>query len=107
MTETKDFIELIDRMKEIALAKNADYAGEEDFLKNFKIASMLGVKPSMGVAIRLTDKWSRVCQLLQKENPAVVEESLEDTLIDMANYALLMVLCLREEKQNKTEKKDW
>lgn len=97
-TTVNDFITLLDKQKEIALKKNSDYAGERDFLGNFKMAEALGIKPSTGIAIRLSDKWSRVCQLIQKDKPAVKDESLEDTLLDMANYSILMILCLKEEQ---------
>jgi hypothetical protein len=103
MVNTQDYIELLDQMKSVALAKNSDYAGDEDFLANFKLAEMLGVRPVQGVAIRLTDKFSRVCQLLQKDEPAVKDEKLEDTLLDMANYAILAILCLMDEQEQLTE----
>lgn len=97
-TTVDDFTALLDKQKGIALKKNSDYAGEKDFLGNFKMSKALGIKPSMGIVIRLSDKWSRLCQLIQKDEPAVVEESIEDTLLDIANYSLLMILALREEK---------
>ena len=63
------------------------------------MAENLGITSSMGVAVRLSDKWSRVCELLQKDEPQVSDERIEDTLMDMANYCLLMILCLREESK--------
>jgi len=47
------------------------------------------------VLVRLTDKWDRITQLCHK-TPAVVGESLEDTLKDNAVYSLLTIVLLRE-----------
>ena len=101
MTGREDFKKILDTMNEISIAKNNDYAGN-DFLSNFKMSEKLGVKPSMGCAIRISDKFSRICQLMQKDAPDVTDETIEDTLIDLANYCVIMVLLLREEQNERT-----
>lgn len=88
------FIELLDEMKRIHLAKDHDYAGAVPF-RNLKKSAEFGVEPWLGAMVRMSDKWSRLEQLATKD-PAVVEESFEDTLIDLANYALICYI-LREE----------
>lgn len=103
MTERKDFATILDTMNQLSIKKDKDYAGDE-FLSNFRVAKMLGVKPSMGAAIRLSDKWSRICQLVQKPNPEVIDETIEDTLMDMANYCIIMILLLREENGETSKK---
>jgi hypothetical protein len=49
-----------------------------------------------GFLVRLSDKWSRICNLIgnQKEN-AVLDEKVTDTLIDMANYCLILSVYLK------------
>lgn len=103
MITKEDYFDLIEKMTSIAMNKNSDYAGEKDFLKNFKMARDLGIKPSLGVAIRMSDKWSRIQELLQKDSPSVVDEKLSDTLLDLANYSILMILCLIEEEADSNE----
>lgn len=48
----------------------------------------------MGVEVRMSDKWSRLTNLLKHEgaNDAGphVRESIEDTLLDLSNYALIL-----------------
>lgn len=53
------------------------------------------------LAIRLGDKLSRLESLIGKENK--VDESLEDTLIDLASYAMMGVEWLRKGKKEEKE----
>lgn len=98
MITIKDYEMVIDEARELVARKNADYAGEKDFLANFRMAKMMGLKPSQGVLLRMSDKFSRVCQLTQKD-AAVPEEKIHDTLVDLLNYAALMILCLKDEAE--------
>lgn len=44
-------------------------------------------------AIRIGDKYNRFCTLVEKlDEPEVEEESLVDTLLDLANYAIMTVM---------------
>ena len=54
----------------------------------------LGVEPWKGILVRMSDKWARIVQLSTKE-AAVKDETIEDTLLDLANYALLCILVRR------------
>lgn len=49
------------------------------------------------VLIRLMDKLERLKALYV--SPALVDESIEDTLLDLANYAIMEVVERRREKQ--------
>ena len=50
--------------------------------------------------IRLTDKLNRFKKLTRGENvPNVASESVRDTLIDLANYAIMTVMELDAEKE--------
>jgi hypothetical protein len=48
-----------------------------------------------GVLVRLTDKWSRIEQLMGGKTPK--HESLRDSLLDSAVYSLLAILLLDEQ----------
>lgn len=54
------------------------------------------------VAIRLGDKYNRFCNLI-KTQAEVKDESIRDTLVDIANYAILAVMELNNEKKGNEE----
>lgn len=79
---------LCDSALELMRSKNQDYAQGDDPFKNFRSASVVGVSPDRGILIRLLDKLSRAGNLIEKP-PAVTEERMEDTVLDIINYAIL------------------
>lgn len=69
--------------------KNSDYGGSfTNLYKKFGLVSPV---------IKLYDKLTRLESLINKEIE-VVDESIEDTLLDMANYAIMTALEMRIEK---------
>jgi hypothetical protein len=85
------------RMVEIARAKNADYAGaSSDPFGNFKNVEMLGIATvEQGFLARMTDKLARIASLTRRGAEAMVKgETVEDTLLDLANYSLLLAAYL-------------
>jgi predicted ATP-grasp superfamily ATP-dependent carboligase len=95
----KDFYKLLDKMAETHSQKNHDYSeGAKDPLSNFRMCESLGIPAWKGVLVRISDKWSRITQLSTKE-AQVKDESIEDTLLDMANYCLLCIILRRELKK--------
>jgi len=97
------FYELLKEIGDLHDRKNSDYAERGQPLSNFRMSELLGVKPWVGTLVRMSDKWCRVLQLTKKHNvgeqEAVSDESLEDTLKDLAIYALITII-LMEEEQN-------
>ena len=95
------FNELLSHLSALYAAKNKDYAGENP-LGNFQMCEEFGIpswKGWKGIMVRLSDKWARIVSLVKNKNVAAVKtESVEDTLIDMAAYSLLMVILLRHDK---------
>lgn len=91
------FHELLEEMREIHNAKNADY-GDGKQLGNFMEAEGFGIDPFLAVLIRLSDKYSRIKSLCKRANQegAVKDESIKDTLIDLANYSLLAIIIKEE-----------
>lgn len=78
--------------------KNQDYAGVGDPWKNFKSANIVGVDYKRAILVRVMDKISRISNLLEKE-PAVVEESVNDTLIDTINYLAILLEAIKFERK--------
>lgn len=82
--------ELLNNLHELYVAKNHDYGDSvHDTYLKYGLTSFL---------VRLEDKINRARTINQKEQ-LVKDENLRDTLLDMANYAILAVLEL-EENQN-------
>ena len=83
------------RCLETAQKKNVDYASGSDPFKNFRASDLVGVDPRRAILVRLTDKLSRLGNLLDAE-PKVQNESVRDTLDDMVNYAAILIALLEE-----------
>lgn len=92
------FYRLLEKMAEIHDQKNQDYATVKDPLANFKESLRMGIPVDRAILIRISDKFSRMCNLIQKDKSAVKDESIEDTALDMANYALLFIIARGEGK---------
>lgn len=84
------FYALLDELADLHSKKNHDYAMTDNPLSNFTRAASLGVEPWRGILVRMSDKWSRIEQLSQGKTPK--NESLRDSLVDLAVYALLCIL---------------
>lgn len=90
---------LLDEAWELHQNKNAGYAGEDnpDPWANFRMSEAFGVSALDGCLVRLSDKYIRITNL--RKNPANdrVNESIRDTLKDLAAYALIAICLLDEE----------
>lgn len=106
MNGSPRFFELLESMADTHARKNQDYSPGADPFVNFRAAEEIGIPAWIGAWIRLQDKYQRCQSLIAQYTatgeivPAVADEKLYDTLIDLANYALL-VRCLYEEVSNK------
>ena len=97
--QSEEFYNLLDKMKEVHDMKRHDYASQEDVFKNFRTCEMAGIPAWKGVAIRIGDKVSRLMSFVKQNELKVKDESIRDTLIDMANYALICAILYDETKQ--------
>lgn len=88
------------KMVEIARAKNADYTGigVSPFSNFTRVESMGICTTEQGFLTRMTDKMSRIASFAAKGELLVKDESVEDTLRDLANYSILMLGYIREKK---------
>lgn len=76
--------ELCDSLNELYIRKNHDYG--DSFHETFREEGFAMPR------IRLNDKLSRFKTLSKGEVSRVKDESLIDTLVDLANYALMTIL---------------
>lgn len=90
------------RMVEITRKKNADYSGgSEDPFYNFSRVEAVGIASTeQGFLTRMFDKFARICSFVKKGILEVSEETVEDTLIDLANYAILMAGYLKSKRES-------
>lgn len=89
-----------EKMIAITTAKNADYTGTgDDPFANFTRVEAMGIATTeQGFLTRMLDKVSRITSYVQKGELQVKDESVEDTLLDLANYSLLFAAYIRSKK---------
>lgn len=84
------FDDILKEMSEVHQRKNADYGN--NFHKRYEKYGFLTA------LLRLTDKMERLENIYEKEEIQVKDESVEDTLLDLANYAVMTIVELRNGK---------
>jgi hypothetical protein len=83
---------------EISRKKNSDYATGDDPFKNFRLCEFIGVcSVEKGMLVRISDKLSRISNLLDTQ-AEVSDETINDTLSDLANYAMIMRMYIENGK---------
>lgn len=89
------------KMTEITKAKNHDYTGDSgDPFFNFTRVEKMGVTSTeVGFLTRILDKFSRLTTFVKKGVLQVKDESIEDTLLDLANYAILFSAYISSKKR--------
>ena len=91
-----------EKMVAIAIAKNADYTGQNsDPFGNFSKVEIMGIASTeQGFLTRMMDKFCRITTFVQKGILLVKDESVEDTLIDLANYCILMSGYIKSKRES-------
>lgn len=90
MTKTEKHMEICKELNNIYIKKNHDYG--DSFHATYLEEGMAMPR------IRQSDKLNRFKSLTKNSDAAMVnDESVRDTLMDLANYALMTVLELDEE----------
>ena len=87
----EEYKKIVTETMELCVKKNKDYGSSvQDTFEKFGDISYL---------VRITDKYNRICSLLNGEGE-IKDESIDDTIRDMANYSFLW-LASRNLKGNK------
>lgn len=98
----KSFIKRLEELYainvEISRKKNHDYSGTGDALANPMAVEMYGIRAEHGLLVRMNDKMMRIGNGLKGELK-VEDESILDTLSDLANYAMILRIVI-EHKRN-------
>lgn len=86
--QKKHFAEFTKKMAETMLKKGFDYAGA-DRLSNFKLAGAItGISGQLNCLNLIATKVARLGVLLHTNK--VNNESISDSILDLANYAVLL-----------------
>ena len=95
------YLALLDELRSLHLKKAADYGRGADPLANCRASSDFGVPAWVGVMVRCADKMHRIKSFVA--NGTLANESIEDSLLDLASYALIALALRREENGAKTQ----
>lgn len=91
------------KMREVLVAKANDYAGDVDRLRNFKqVGDVTGIGAPKAVLTHIATKVSRLGTLLGS-GKAPSNESVGDSVLDLANYSILLYMVLVEGSAQKAE----
>lgn len=89
----RDFTQVTKEMADLTARKNNDYGSHTDPWSNFREFGELGI------LVRMSDKWKRIKTALQeKREYQVADESVEDTIKDLAVYSIILLLWRRVHK---------
>ena len=91
-TNVEKFKAITEEMVKLYELKNKNYGNSFD--KSLNEDGLLVAK------IRLGDKLGRFSSLLKANSIGTKEESIEDTLIDLANYTVMTLKWMKNKKQN-------
>jgi hypothetical protein len=96
------FMQIVDEIVAMHDKKQKDYGTNADPLANVRASADFGIEPWIGVLIRMNDKMKR----LQKaaRGGQLANESVEDSILDIAVYAIIDLVLYRETQQPKAAK---
>ena len=79
------------------------FRADEDIFANFRLSELSGVPAWQGSVIRMGDKYSRISNFIKKGEFKFKEESIKDTLMDMAVYSLITMILFEEAEGDEAE----
>jgi hypothetical protein len=93
------YLKLLGDMRELHIRKAADYGRGADPFANVRASADFGIPAWVGVMIRANDKVHRIKSFLANGN--LKNESVEDSLMDLAAYSLIALVLYREGQADK------
>ena len=87
----KRHLEIVEELNRVYEQKNTDYGDSfAESVREFGIVAAL---------TRISDKYNRFKRLALGNRNLVGDESIRDTLLDMANYCIMLSMILEEEQE--------
>lgn len=92
------FASILQELQEMHDKKQKDYGKDNDPFSNIRSSEDFGIDGWIGALVRGNDKMRR----LQKASrgASLVNESVEDSLMDLAVYVIVALILFREEEEN-------
>lgn len=93
MNTNEHFREITKEMADLCERKNKDYGASvnDTFSKYGEVAYL----------VRIEDKLNRARNLILNKKQEVQDEKIRDTIIDMANYCILMIIDMENKNENR------
>jgi hypothetical protein len=95
------FFKILEEMEAMHRNKGSDYGEDEDIFSNIRQASDWGIPSWVGSMIRAGDKVARLKSASTGRD--LKNESVEDSFIDLASYAIIGLILYREEIANEQQ----
>lgn len=92
MTKIERHEELCDNLHELYVQKNKAYG--DSFGETYRKLGLISA------ITRISDKYNRIVNLATNENIPIGDESIVDTLADLANYALMTAMEIQIQAEN-------
>lgn len=92
------FTQVLDEIRDMHDKKQADYGSDDDPFANIRASELFGMPAWLGAVIRASDKIARIQAYARKKKLA--NETVEDSLLDLAVYAVIALAMYREENVN-------
>lgn len=90
-------LRVFDEMQEIVESKAHDYAKDNNVFSNFEFAAdVAGISVRQEFMVMIGTKVARLREIAGGKSPN--NESFEDSLLDLANYAALLVAYQRQQE---------
>jgi hypothetical protein len=96
-TGSERFHEIVSSLSALHDKKQADYGSDTDPFANLRASAEMGITPAIGVVLRMNDKMTRIKQFTRRGS--LENESVEDSLRDIAVYAVIALVLLEEGKK--------
>lgn len=94
-----EYLKLLGEMRALHLLKAADYGRGDDCFANVRASEEFGIPAWLGTMVRAMDKVHRIKSFVLNGN--LKNEPLEDSLKDLAAYALIALVLFREDQAKK------
>ena len=98
------FRAILAEMLETHIRKGADYGSRGDIFANCRGSEEIDIPAWKGTFIRLLDKVKRIQNAAR--GAEMQNESVRDSFIDLANYAIIALILFEEEGASTTESND-
>jgi hypothetical protein len=96
---SREFLDVLDELKQLHLRKTMDYGVDEDALSNIRSsADVVNMPAWAGCILRISDKMHRLKAFFRRGKCEF--DGVEDTLKDIACYAAIALVLHREQQES-------